>query len=380
MTTFMWASTSPVALRLAGRAKTILIRRIVAQWLLAAFLLCATVLSSAADLPSGHGLGPGQGIYSDNGQYLLLMQSDGNLVYYRVSDGAVRWHTNTWGTPGAVLAMQGDGNAVTYYTPPIIPAGKDGGYAKPQPQQTYATWYSATSGNPGAYMRAQNDGNLVVLAANGQTLWGTGADPDLNKEDPRKKGDVVGRDMEHDRPYSYLGHIGFFDGTGVFEVLNDGAINAVAYNSLGAFKARVSPVKYWGGGSPNIPDYLVWGCYATECVSKSSFKIVQARQGMAERAFQILVLGASYTYFSTYTPAGPKYTSAGAREGIYRCDTFVLDVYHDYGNRVDAQGLIDTKNWPVGTPMGNWLKFRADLRDGVITPLTLFNKLKNFSG
>src|SRR5689334_14539104 len=127
--------------------------------LMAAFFFCIANLGIAANLPSGYGLSPGQGVYSDNGQYLLIMQGDGNLVYYRVGDWAVRWHSGTWGLPGNFLAMQGDGNAVTYYTPPVVAATKDGDfYAKPQLQQTYATWYSATAGNPGAYMKAQDDG------------------------------------------------------------------------------------------------------------------------------------------------------------------------------------------------------------------------------
>ena len=49
--------------------------------------------ASAAILAPGAAMYAGQSIYSDNGQYMLTMQSDGNLVYYRVVDGAVRWNT-----------------------------------------------------------------------------------------------------------------------------------------------------------------------------------------------------------------------------------------------------------------------------------------------
>ncbi len=42
----------------------------------------------------------------------LIMQSDGNLVWYEGS--RVVWHTNTDGNPGARLVVQNDGNAVIY--------------------------------------------------------------------------------------------------------------------------------------------------------------------------------------------------------------------------------------------------------------------------
>jgi hypothetical protein len=66
---------------------------------IAATLLFLAEIASAAILAPGSAMYAGQSIYSDNQQYMLTMQGDGNLVYYRVADGAVRWNTGTWNLP-----------------------------------------------------------------------------------------------------------------------------------------------------------------------------------------------------------------------------------------------------------------------------------------
>jgi|GEM_PF-4060572 len=57
---------------------------------------------------------PNQFLQSANGQYQLLMQGDGNLVIYRLSDRSGRWSTRTAGNPGAYCVMQADANFVVY--------------------------------------------------------------------------------------------------------------------------------------------------------------------------------------------------------------------------------------------------------------------------
>ena len=141
--------------------------------LLTVLFLFFTSFCSAANLPPGYSLYPGQGIYSDDRQYVLIMQGDGNLVYYRTSDWAVRWASYTNGKGGYVAPMQGDGNFVVY----------NSGWAP--------LWNAATQNHPGAYLSAQNDGNLVIYW-NGQALWNIGQDPDLIKSPPSRPGDVVG--------------------------------------------------------------------------------------------------------------------------------------------------------------------------------------------
>jgi hypothetical protein len=98
-------------------------------------------------------LGINGSITSQNGQFILIMQGDGNLVLYRA--GTARWATDTTGQTVSQAIMQGDGNFVIYG-----PAG--------------AIWDSGTVGNPGAWLILQDDGNLVIYGPAGNALWDTG--------------------------------------------------------------------------------------------------------------------------------------------------------------------------------------------------------------
>jgi outer membrane protein assembly factor BamB len=104
----------------------------------------------------GQTLFSGQSISSSNGQYLLVLQSDGNLVYYKYATGGVRWHSQT--TDGTRAFMQTDGNFVVYN------------------QAFVPRWDAKTGGKPGAYLAAQDDGNLVIYGSDGTVLWNIGAD------------------------------------------------------------------------------------------------------------------------------------------------------------------------------------------------------------
>lgn len=98
-------------------------------------------------------LSAGQVITSDNGQFRLIYQSDGNLVLYDHRNQTALWSTNTAGTTVGQAIMQSDGNFVLY--------DGDGD----------ARWASGTSGNPKAYLLVQNDGNIVVYSPDGRSLW-----------------------------------------------------------------------------------------------------------------------------------------------------------------------------------------------------------------
>jgi hypothetical protein len=93
-------------------------------------------------------------ITSLNGQSILVMQGDGNLVLNR-SNGRTRWATGTDGNTVSQAIMQGDGNFVMY--------GPGGAYI----------WDTATDGHPGAYLVVQDDGNVVIYDPNGTPLWAT---------------------------------------------------------------------------------------------------------------------------------------------------------------------------------------------------------------
>ena len=99
------------------------------------------ILSSAKILGSNETLSAGNVVYSDNGQYHLAMQTDGNLVVYGPT-GAV-WQSQTSGSGGNRAVMQGDGNLVIYRA------------------DNTAAWSSKTA-HPGAFLAVQDDGNVVI--------------------------------------------------------------------------------------------------------------------------------------------------------------------------------------------------------------------------
>jgi len=90
-------------------------------------------------LDPSEGLGSGQRLISADGQYVLWMQGDGNLVVYAPGNRAI-WASGT-GVAGSDLQMQGDGNLVIY-TPPQL--------------NRVAVWASGTSGS--LRLELQNDG------------------------------------------------------------------------------------------------------------------------------------------------------------------------------------------------------------------------------
>jgi hypothetical protein len=95
-------------------------------------------------------LNPNQSLYvnqfliSPNGKYKLIMQSDGNLVLYRVYDNYALWNSGTAGQAVSRVIMQDDGNLVIYLT-----------NGRP-------IWSSRTQGNPGSHLRLQDDGSLAI--------------------------------------------------------------------------------------------------------------------------------------------------------------------------------------------------------------------------
>lgn len=95
-----------------------------------------------SSMKSGEIIYSGQTVWSQNGQFRLIMQGDGNLVLYKA--GTPLWATRTRGS-GYRAVMQGDGNFVVY--------ASDG---KPK-------WSSGTF-NPGSRLVVQDDSNLVIYA------------------------------------------------------------------------------------------------------------------------------------------------------------------------------------------------------------------------
>jgi hypothetical protein len=95
-------------------------------------------------------LNPGDELASDNGQYTLIMQADGNLVEYGAS-GVPVWSSHT-GVPGSDLEAQDDGNFVVYAPGHI------------------AVWATGTS-YPNSVLALDDNGNIVVNAPGDIVAW-----------------------------------------------------------------------------------------------------------------------------------------------------------------------------------------------------------------
>jgi hypothetical protein len=116
--------------------------------------LLTAVASPASAAASS--LGPGQRLNGGGeiaaGGYVLIMQTDGNLVEYDSASHAL-WNSNTAGQPGNFVVMQTDGNLVVY---------SSGGSWR---------WQSGTNGYGNASLAIQTDGNVVVYSSGGSPLW-----------------------------------------------------------------------------------------------------------------------------------------------------------------------------------------------------------------
>lgn len=114
------------------------------------------------ELKTGEELAIGEHILSADAQSALVLQENGNLIYY--SGFRKVWSSNTPGQGAERLLMQPDGNLVLYST------------------NNTPLWYSGsgtTSG--GATLKLQSDGNAVIYDSSSRALWSIGYlhNPDL---------------------------------------------------------------------------------------------------------------------------------------------------------------------------------------------------------
>lgn len=102
----------------------------------------------------------GQVIYSANGWYQLVMQTDGNLVIYNKAGSAV-WSTLTGGTAAHYAYFQADGNLVLYDNTGVGGTGN-------------AVWFSNNgqySGANATFWRLENTGELRLYNSGGSFVW-----------------------------------------------------------------------------------------------------------------------------------------------------------------------------------------------------------------
>lgn len=130
-----------------------LVRLLTPMLLLIALLFGGAQEAQAATdtLQAGQSLSAGQALWSADGRYETVLQTDGNLVEYGPS--GVVWASHTGFGNGGTLIMQADGNLVIY-----APGGKP-------------AWSSNTAPAHSPRLSIQTDGNLVVYDSSGRPMW-----------------------------------------------------------------------------------------------------------------------------------------------------------------------------------------------------------------
>lgn len=303
-------------------------------------------------LYNGQTLNKGQKIVTPSGRFQLVMQTDGNLVMYR-PDGSVRYRMGN----GAYAVMQMDGNFVHYKA--------DGN----------AVFNTGTNTGTANLLHIQEDGNLVVYTPSYTPLWNLGDDPSPN--DPKKVGDIVGRDLAF-AGVGYLGHLGVYDGSQVVQVGPPvSGNNAVHYESLQSFKntrtSSGSYVAYWGAASTPIADGGIAKCFKAYCKTNPyEYEVTIARTAVSKRAYQIYLIGADYTAVATRVRALPASENRAASRGMYRCDTFVLDLLEESQSYLTATTILSQAQQ-------TWISRYDTLIRGIWTPGTIFNTVKGFN-
>ncbi len=91
-------------------------------------------------------------LYSENGDYYLTFQTDGNLVLYYKSSTSPFWASNTEGSENRVV-FQSDGNLVVY------------------DRSNRAVFSTNTDNKNADRLVVQNDGNLVIYNTSNAPVW-----------------------------------------------------------------------------------------------------------------------------------------------------------------------------------------------------------------
>ena len=106
-------------------------------------------------------LSEGSYLYEDeyledkNGNYILKLESNGNLVGYTIADSSIFWESDSFSTGPHFLAMQTDNNLVIY----------DGSYN--------AIWASGTGENiyTACNLTLQTDRNIAIWCDDDHKIW-----------------------------------------------------------------------------------------------------------------------------------------------------------------------------------------------------------------
>ena len=132
----------------------------------------------------GEILHKGESRVSHNNTYELILQMDGNLVFYDKTPTAIMpdrevphaiWASNTNGRAVDRVVMQTDGNLAMYPSsdPICLPGPSLNVSVVPGPcsDRTTAVWQSRTRGHPSSHLRVQDDGSVAIYDQNFAGIW-----------------------------------------------------------------------------------------------------------------------------------------------------------------------------------------------------------------
>lgn len=111
--------------------------------------LCAVPVCARDTLNPGEVLKRGDSLISENQQYTVVLERNGNLVLN--AGNRPLWASNTQGGRAQRCIMQPDGNLVLLL------------------RNDQPVWATNTGGKPGSFLVLQNDGNLVIYQP--QPVW-----------------------------------------------------------------------------------------------------------------------------------------------------------------------------------------------------------------
>ncbi|MFG0641864.1 hypothetical protein [Delftia sp. WSY_22] len=230
------------------------------------------------------------------------------------------------------------------------------------------------------------------------------------REKPANFGDVVGRDLAYSwgGPLNYFGHIGLWDGYNVLEAV--GTIDPKNTIRPATWDVFSSATDLWKTISPVIPqDFRQEYCGVISChyFQLESGRLVLTgphtfnhyiRQMAARAAFIKYTIGASYAKAAQYTPSmqgmtywtknvcspfsnkcTEKLVETKPARGVYRCETFVLDVWAAtsiYGNPLRSQKVVGGRNSEAAAEIwGRQISYQTSWAR-VITPVSVYSNLQ----